>query len=193
MTIQSWDSVSTPELTVQDHGRDVVEFRVTLASRVSVERRRPTPTSLYQHDAPAIIRHVMAGAERHFTLQMKDVMVVDDDDDFATTLGQLLETHGHRVTIAHSGEEALLQFQSRPFDAVILDVGLPGMSGIEVAMELRERRPDIVIMVATGYSLEREQDLSLQARKIGLLTKPFDPDRLLKLVGEGVINDPGPA
>lgn len=123
-------------------------------------------------------------------MQLKNVMVVDDDADFAATLAQLLETDGFRVTIAHSGEEALLQFQSHLFGAVILDIGLPGASGIQVSMELRERSPDVVIILATGYSVEREQNESLRARNILLLTKPFDPDWLLEFLEAGLTQGP---
>jgi PAS domain S-box-containing protein len=82
------------------------------------------------------------------------VLVVEDNADAADTLGLLLRLHGHKVEIARTGPTALqMASASRP-DVVLLDIGLPGMDGFQVAQRLREKPgfKDVVICAVTGYT-----------------------------------------
>src|SRR5690606_14663700 len=69
-----------------------------------------------------------------------DVLVVDDNIDAARTMVMLLEMSGHRARMAHNGPDALAASRADPPDAILLDIGLPGMSGYEVAREMRADR-----------------------------------------------------
>jgi CheY-like chemotaxis protein len=104
------------------------------------------------------------------------ILVVDDNVDTAEVLGELLQIWGHEVHLAQDGRSALeAAGQLRP-DAVLLDLGLPGMDGCEVARALR-RRPElaqIVLVALTGYG--GQEDL-LRAQEAGFdryWTKPVD-------------------
>jgi CheY-like chemotaxis protein len=66
------------------------------------------------------------------------VLVVDDDETTARTLAMLLESWGHRVRVAHDGPEAIEEAKQNPPEVVFLDIGLPSMSGVEVARRLRD-------------------------------------------------------
>jgi two-component system CheB/CheR fusion protein len=108
------------------------------------------------------------------------VLVVDDNTDTAASLGWLLEAFGHEAAVAHTGAAALDAARATRPDAIVLDLGLPDLEGLEVARRLRalpEFRHTLLI-ASTGFNQERDR---LRARDAGFdhyLVKPFDPNRL---------------
>jgi PAS domain S-box-containing protein len=108
------------------------------------------------------------------------VLVVDDSRDLAQSIKILLELSGHDVRMAHDGPAALEAYRSYKPDVVLLDVGLPGMSGYEVASRLRtERETDATMVVAvSGYGQEEDKLRALEAGFDLHMTKPVDPIRL---------------
>jgi len=133
--------------------------------------------------APAAARAVAApsGAarpERRGT--GRRVLVVDDQPDSTDSLALLLQLRGHEVLIARDGPGAIEEAaRSRP-DVILLDLGLPGMSGYDVARRLRVMRElDGVRLVAlTGYGTESDRQKSRDAGFDVHLTKPVDPQAL---------------
>jgi two-component system, sensor histidine kinase len=114
----------------------------------------------------------------------RSVLVADDNRDAADTLSLLLELAGYAVTVAHSGREALEGLLRNLPDAAILDIGMPDMSGYEVALRFREQsgRRDIFLLAATGWG---QQDDIARAKAAGFdehLTKPVDPDRVEQML-----------
>ncbi len=113
---------------------------------------------------------------------MKRILVVDDDRSLRYVLGKLLKTAGYDVTPAADGVEALDLLNRRKFDLVLLDIGLPLMSGLQVLSRLRKKkaRPKVIVMTAddtpeTVLSAVRDQAY----RYIG---KPFAPNIIVDLV-----------
>ena len=82
------------------------------------------------------------------------ILVVDDNEDVGFFAETLLRELGHAVTRATSGAAALAAAEAQRFDAVLTDVVMPGMSGLELAERLRARRPDLPIVLSTGFSDE---------------------------------------
>ncbi len=80
------------------------------------------------------------------------ILVVDDNEEVGAFAEALLGELGHKVLRAHSGEEALILAGEHELDAVFTDVVMPGMSGLELADQLRARRPDLPIVLTTGFS-----------------------------------------
>src|SRR5262249_19062896 len=112
------------------------------------------------------------------------ILVVDDNVDAAQTLAMLVRLAGHQVEVAHDGRTTLkLAAQFRPH-VILLDIGLPGMSGYEIARQLR-RRPDgdrPLLVAVSGYG--RDDDLR-QAQEAGFdhhFTKPTDFEELRALL-----------
>jgi PAS domain S-box-containing protein len=108
------------------------------------------------------------------------VLVVDDNFDAAETLCELLRLLGHRATAAYDGPSALSVAAQLAPDVVLLDIGLPGMSGLEVATKLRhlaETRSAYLVAV-TGYGQTNDRDRSLEAGFDAHLVKPIDVDVL---------------
>nr|WP_283254139.1 PAS domain-containing protein [Ramlibacter paludis] len=124
---------------------------------------------LLQSDAP--VAEPRRDAARPAMLHR--VLVVDDNEDAANTLAALMTHEGHEVRVAHSGEEALaLAFEFEP-EAVLLDIGMPGMSGLEVARELRRRMGSAVRLIAvTGWGQAQDREQTSEAGFDFHLTKP---------------------
>jgi CheY-like chemotaxis protein len=110
--------------------------------------------------------------------------VVEDDKDGATSQALLLGLEGHRVTLAADGPTALREVQQACPDVVLLDIGLPGMDGYEVARRVHEmqlwKRPLLVAVTAWGEEAHRRR-----SAEVGIdlhLVKPVDPQTLIALL-----------
>jgi signal transduction histidine kinase/ActR/RegA family two-component response regulator len=115
------------------------------------------------------------------------VLVVDDNVDAARALCMLLEVRGHDARLAYSAESALETAQRHMPDVVLLDIGLPGMDGYEVARRIRAlpNGDDVLLVAVTGWGQEEDRLRSRQAGFDEHLTKPVDSEQLLMLIGRG--------
>jgi CheY-like chemotaxis protein len=114
------------------------------------------------------------------------ILVVDDHADTAASLARLLEIYGYQVQTARDGGEAIaIALRWRP-QFVLLDIGLPGMDGYQVAATLRQEEScqDTVIIAVTGYGWSEDRDRSRQAGIDHHLLKPIDPRVLLALLAQ---------
>lgn len=109
------------------------------------------------------------------------VLIVDDNVDSAASLGALLELHGHQVCVVHDAESALAVIDEFAPDAALLDIGLPGIDGYELARRLRgdERSRQVRLVALTGWGQEADRDRAEAAGFDEHLTKPAEPDRVL--------------
>jgi DNA-binding response OmpR family regulator len=101
------------------------------------------------------------------------ILVVDDQEDVVDVIRRGLEEAGHAVTAASTGEEGLERASIDSFDAIVLDVMLPGMSGFDVARELRDRGVTTPILMLTARDDEDDVIRGLQHGADGYLPKPF--------------------
>ena len=117
------------------------------------------------------------------------ILVVDDNVDAAETLAMLLGLEGHKTCVAHTGEAALrsaLEFQP---NVVLLDIGLPGLSGNEIARRLRreERLPKPLLLIAlTGWGSDEDRRKAKEAGFDRHLVKPVDLEKLLEAIAPRV-------
>jgi CheY-like chemotaxis protein len=103
------------------------------------------------------------------------VLIVDDNVDAAESLALLLQSDGHTVNVAHNGVDAVHRAESWRPDIAVLDVGLPGMNGYEVASALRERGDACPELIAvTGYGQAADTQRALEAGFRYHLVKPVD-------------------
>jgi PAS domain S-box-containing protein len=112
------------------------------------------------------------------------ILVVDDNADAALTVGTLLRAWGHDVHTVFNGAAALEEARSFRPEIVLLDIGMPGMSGYDVARELRAHPidPGTIIVALTGYGRESDRERSFEAGFDYHLTKPPDPTTLESLL-----------
>ncbi|MFO7965209.1 MAG: response regulator [Desulfobacterales bacterium] len=102
------------------------------------------------------------------------ILLIDDEKEFVETLAQRMETRGMNVTATVSPKEALDIVGSESFDAVVLDLQMPEMDGLEVLKILKKTQPDIQIILLTGHATVKK---GIEAMKLGamdLLEKPAD-------------------
>lgn len=107
-----------------------------------------------------------------------DILLVEDELSIAEPLAYLLESEGHTVTVVTHGDDALQQFRSQMPDLILLDLLLPGMSGLEICKVVRaESRTPIIILSAKSAELDRILGLELGADDY--VTKPYSSRELL--------------
>jgi signal transduction histidine kinase/ActR/RegA family two-component response regulator len=121
--------------------------------------------------------------EAHNNNQLR-MLVVDDEECVRDLLRELLESEGCTVSIAAGGREALALFESREFDAVFTDVGMPGMSGWELARAIRQLSKGTPIAVITGWGEAVGSIEQKEADVNWVIAKPFTAERIFELVRE---------
>lgn len=124
---------------------------------------------------------------------MLKVLVVDDEQDLCWALKMGLKDEGVRVTHVQRGEDAIRQVGEHRFDAAIIDVKLPGISGIEVSRTIRQLVPRLPILMISGYHYEEDQPIREGIRNgefQGFISKPFELHHvttlLKRVIREGV-------
>jgi CheY-like chemotaxis protein len=112
------------------------------------------------------------------------VLVVEDHADTAASMAALLRLYGHEVDVATDGAAALRIAADRPPDVALLDIGLPGMDGWQVARRLQERAAGKMplLVAVTGYGQEEDRRRWEQAGIDLHLLKPVNPDQLTTLL-----------
>ena len=114
---------------------------------------------------------------------MKSVLVVDDNQELAENLAEILEDEGCSVALAHSGEEALEVSAARHFDLVLTDIRMPGINGVELVRRLSARDPHAKFLLMTAYTSD---SLLREAQTLGavraVLAKPLAVQQLLAML-----------
>jgi len=112
------------------------------------------------------------------------VLIVDDDQAIADTLAAIFRLHGYDARVAYSAEEAIESIASCVPDLALLDVNLPGMNGIDLAIVLRANHPECHLLLVSGH--EKTSSLLEEAAKKGhifdILAKPVHPTFILERV-----------
>ena len=107
------------------------------------------------------------------------ILLVEDEPGLSLTLSDLLLSSGYEVETAGDGNTGLAKAKSGGFHLIILDVMLPGRSGIEVCRELRQAGSDVAILMLTARTQIVDRVVGLRTGADDYLTKPFDPSELL--------------
>jgi signal transduction histidine kinase/CheY-like chemotaxis protein len=139
------------------------------------------PASLYA--APSLKpgpEPVMAGPRR------RRVLVADDNTDAGESLAMLLRLDGHEVEIARNGPEALELYSRMRPEVAILDIGMPGLSGYDVARRIRQRQgeAEITLIALTGWGQASDKARAAEAGFDHHFTKPVEPSALSALISE---------
>jgi CheY-like chemotaxis protein len=146
------------------------EFTIRLPRRVAIE-----------------VRERGSGAEAACRFVSQRVLIADDNRDAAETLAALLRMDGHDVTVIHDGPGAISAYETLRPDVALLDIGMPGLDGYEVARKIREGNSESAakLIAVTGWGQESDKVRALAAGFDYHLTKPIDLQRLSELVRSG--------
>ena len=110
------------------------------------------------------------------------ILLVDDEKEFVETLAERLRTRGFHVTEAFSGDEALEKLKEFNFDITILDVQMPGMSGIEALGEIKKLKPLTEVLMLTGHGTIESAIEGMKMGAYDFLLKPCKMDLLLEKI-----------
>jgi len=120
-------------------------------------------------------------AERNGT-----ILIVDDEEDIRTLLHQRLKSEGYHCEEAGNADEALMYLGDGSTDLVLLDIRMPGKSGMELLLEIKERYHDVVVIMVTGISDMDTAIASMREGAYDYVTKPFNPDEIVHSVKKAV-------
>ena len=110
------------------------------------------------------------------------ILLVDDEKDFLEVMSERIEARGMDVTTADSAEKALKSVESGGFDAIILDLKMPGMDGLQTLKAIKQKNPDLQVILLTGHATVEK---GIEAMKLGamdFLEKPADLDKLTEII-----------
>jgi DNA-binding NtrC family response regulator len=110
------------------------------------------------------------------------ILVVDDEAPIRDLCARVLSRNGFEVTLASTGEDAVSRLQAAPYDLVISDIRMPGISGIDVLTTAKTLHPGIHVILITGFGTSEVADRANQGGVYRILTKPFDALELLGIV-----------
>jgi heterodisulfide reductase subunit A len=113
---------------------------------------------------------------------MKPVLIVDDEPIVRESIRDWLKDAGYQVYVAENGEEALSLVKKYDFGAIVLDVRLPGKTGIKVLSEVKQQKPQIRSIVITAYPSAELAEEAIKLGAVDYLIKPVNPDDLEKLI-----------
>ena len=130
-----------------------------------------------------------------YDLQPMRIVIADDERDAADTLAALLETEGHSVRAVYSGRDALYAAAHFAPDVILLDVGMPGISGYETARRLRERYAEEcpMLVAVTGWKKASDKILATIVGFDQHLAKPYQPGELLAALARATPRKPAPS
>src|SRR5438067_7246352 len=107
------------------------------------------------------------------------VLIIDDEAEIRESLQTLLEFEGYEVEAAANGTQGLAKLGDRPFDLVLLDLALPGRSGLDILPEIRAVDPQISVIMITAYGTVEDAVRAMQSGATNFLQKPWDNEKLL--------------
>jgi two-component system response regulator (stage 0 sporulation protein F) len=116
------------------------------------------------------------------------ILIVDDEEGLREGLSKLLESEGYVALSAESGEQALEILQRSHIDLVLTDMRMPGMDGIELLKKIRERHPNVGVIILTGYGQIESYIEAMNFGAIEYVSKPFKVNEL-KFIVNKVLNN----
>jgi DNA-binding NtrC family response regulator len=116
------------------------------------------------------------------------VLLVDDEEDFTAGLSERMEERGLDVDVSDNGPDAIEKVRGKGFDAVVLDLAMPGMDGIETLKRLLGENPDLQVILLTGRATVRDGVKAMSAGALEFLEKPVDLEVLMTKIQEAQVN-----
>ena len=112
------------------------------------------------------------------------ILIADDNISLCRTMSFVLEGKGYVVTTSKDGSEAIERVKERSFDMIFMDIKMPLMDGVETYKSIKEIRPEAVVVMMTGYSVEDLVEEALREGAYGIIYKPLDIEKVVALIEE---------
>ncbi len=113
-----------------------------------------------------------------------NILVVDDLRSMRLTLGGILEDKGHNVVTVENGYQAIEATRKTHFDAIFMDIKMPGINGVQTFREVKKIDPRATVIMMTAYSVEDLVKEALEEGAYTIVYKPFDMDRIIAIIEE---------
>jgi DNA-binding NtrC family response regulator len=113
-----------------------------------------------------------------------NVLLVDDEKDFVESLAERLQIRDYKVTTAFSGDEAIKLVENNDFDVIVLDVQMPGKSGVETLKEIKNIEQLSQVIMLTGHATVKTAIEGMKNGAYDYLMKPTDTDDLIGMINE---------
>jgi len=110
------------------------------------------------------------------------VLLVDDEEEFIETLAERMRTRGMEVSTSNSGADALQLVDDEDFDVVVLDLKMPGIDGLDALKRIKRRRPDVQVVLLTGYATIEKGVEAIKEGALEFLEKPVDISSLTEAI-----------
>jgi len=107
-----------------------------------------------------------------------NVLLIDDETDFLAVMAERMATRGMRVSTAASAKDGLTQAETGDFDVVVLDLAMPEMDGVEALKRLKEKKPELEVILLTGHASVKQGIEAMKLGALDLLEKPADMNTL---------------
>ncbi len=118
---------------------------------------------------------------------LRKVLVVDDDPVVGKSFHRVLAQKGYQVITAENAAQALEKLREQEYDVVFTDIKMPGMSGLELAEQVKTKRPWVPVVIVTGYGSTANQERAKAAGVVGFLNKPLSPDMIEDSVSHALL------
>jgi two-component system cell cycle sensor histidine kinase/response regulator CckA len=148
---------------IENHGGDI-----NVTSEAGKGTRFEVILPLHESSSPAV-----AVPSAHTNGKSARVLVVEDEEKVRVLLNDAFRAEGHEVVEATTGAEAIKHLDNREFDLMVCDLGLPELSGLHVARWVKEFRPDLPVIIATGYAEMIAEEDYQRARIDDVIRKPY--------------------
>lgn len=112
------------------------------------------------------------------------VLLVDDEVEFVETLAERMRARGLDVETAHNGVDAIVAVEQHGFDAIVLDLAMPGLDGLETLRRLREINPDLQVMLLSGQATVQSAAEATRLGAVDIFEKPTDVTTLVERIRE---------
>jgi DNA-binding NtrC family response regulator len=113
------------------------------------------------------------------------VLIVDDEAEFLDSIGERLRNRGFQVDTALSGSEGLQKVQGNIYDAIVLDLMMPDMDGLQTMEKALEKKPELQVILLTGHATLEKGLEAMKGGALDFLEKPADLDSLIQKIEEG--------
>jgi len=115
---------------------------------------------------------------------LANILLVDDEERFVEILAQRLQARGLTVDVATTGEKAIALTKAKDYDAVLLDLSMPGMDGIEVLRAMKKTNPLLQVIILTGQGSIQATVEVMKEGAMDFMEKPVDINKLLEKITE---------
>jgi len=122
------------------------------------------------------------------TDKLKRILIVDDEETLTFSLYQsfIMSKENYEVVTAATGNEAWDKFSQNPFDVVISDITMPGITGIELLKRIKRERPQTHVVIITAYGSDEKKEEAMTHGAFRYLEKPFEIKALKEMISEAL-------